>query len=159
MSEVIKSIRRTDGGPQCQTKTKALVVFLLAAMLASPQSGMKEVSYEVDGTAKYANLTLTNKDGGKEQHRVELVASSYGNGSGPFELKFYAKGGQLLYLSAQKVMVTTTVVRQNRTEQQVIYDGVGGNVHVLIRTNGSVLQEASSDAPYGIATAEGKLPD
>jgi hypothetical protein len=138
---------------------KALAVFFFVAALASPQSNMKEVVYEVDGTARYVNLTLTNKDGGKEQHRIELLASSYGNGSGPFKLKFYAKGGQSLYLSAQKVMVTTTVVRQNRTEQQVIYDGVAGSVHVLIRVNGSVLQEASSDAPYGIATAEGKLPD
>ena len=147
MSEVIKSIRRTDGGPQCQTKTKALVVFLLAAMLASPQSGMKEVSYEVDGTAKYANLTLTNKDGGKEQSQVEL----------PFELKFYAKGGQFVFLSAQKVRVTKKVFGTTRAE--VIDDGIAGKVHVLVRVNGTVLQEASSDTPYGIATAEGKLPD
>lgn len=41
----------------------------------------------------------------------------------------------------------------------VLYDGVNGGVHVLIRTAGSVLQEASSEAPYGSATAEGKLPD
>jgi len=90
---------------------------------------MKEVVYEVDGTAKYVNLTLTNPQGGKEQNQVKL----------PFELKFYAKGGQFVYLSAQKV--------------------TRGNVHVLIRCSGAVLQEASADAPYGIATAEGKLPE
>ena len=46
--------------------TKALGIVLFAAVIASPQS-MKEVEYQVDGTAKYANLTLTNKDGGKQQ--------------------------------------------------------------------------------------------
>lgn len=41
---------------------------------------MKEVVYQVDGTAKYANLTLTNKDGDKE-NQVKL----------PFELKYSGK--------------------------------------------------------------------
>ena len=78
---------------------KALGLFVLTAALASPQSGMREVVYQVDGTASYATLTMTNKDGGKEQNQVKL----------PFELKFYAKIGQYLYLSAQKVRVTGTV--------------------------------------------------
>jgi len=52
--------------------TKALGVLLFAASLAPSQSGMKEVIYEVDGTAKYANLTLTNPQGGKEQNQVKL---------------------------------------------------------------------------------------
>lgn len=128
---------------------KALGVLLVVAAAASPQSGMKEVVYQVDGTAKYANLTLTNKDGGKEQNQVEL----------PFELKFYAKGGQSLYVSAQKVRVIKTGLHVLDEQQDVVYDGVRGSVHVLIRCSGAVLQQASSDAPYGIATAEGKLPD
>jgi hypothetical protein len=44
-------------------------------------------------------------------------------------------------------------------QQDVIYECVFGNVHVLIRCSGTLLQEASSDAPYGIASAEGRLPD
>jgi hypothetical protein len=127
--------------------TKALGIVLFAAAIASPQS-MNEVEYQVDGTAKYANLTLTNKDGGKEQSQVKL----------PFELKFYAKSGQFLFLSAQKVRVTKTVLHVT-DRQEVVDDGVAGKVHVLIRVSGAVLQEASSDAPYGIASAEGKLPD
>ena len=128
--------------------TKALVIALFVA-LASPQSGMKEVVYEVDGTAKYANLTLRNKDGGTEQNQVKL----------PFELKFYAKSGQFLYLSAQKARATKKVLHASHDEHEVVYDGVVGNVHVLVRVSGAALQEASSAAPYGIATAEGKLPD
>jgi hypothetical protein len=129
--------------------TKALGIVLLVAALAWPQSGTKEVVYEVDGTAKYANLTLTNKDGGREQSQTKL----------PFELKFYAKGGQFLYLSAQKVRVAKPGLHVLDDQQDIVYDGISGNVHVLIRVSGAVLQEASSDAPYGIATAEGKLPD
>jgi hypothetical protein len=124
------------------------VVLWMAAALAWLQSGMKEVVYQVDGTAKYANLTLTNKDGGKEQSQIKL----------PFELKFYAKGGQFLYLSAQKVRVVKTGLHV-LDDRDVVSDGISGNVHVLIRVSGAVLQEASSDAPYGIATAEGRLPD
>jgi len=129
--------------------TKALGVLLFVAALASPQSSIKEVVYEVDGTAKYANLTLRNKEGGTEQNQVKL----------PFELKFYAKSGQFLYLSAQKARATKKVLHAFGDEQEVVYDGVAGTVHVLIRVSGAVLQEASSDAPHGIATAEGKLPD
>src|SRR5437016_12214406 len=118
------------------------VVFFVAA-LASPQSGMKEVVYEVDGTAKYANLTLRNKDGGTEQNQVKL----------PFELKFYAKNGQFLYLSAQKVRIVKNELASLDGKLVELSDGVSGTVHVLIRVSGAVLQEASSNAPHGIATA------
>jgi hypothetical protein len=103
----------------------------------------------VDGTAKYVNLTLTSRDGGKEQRTIKL----------PFELSFYAKGGQFLYLSAQKARITKTTLHVLGDTQDVVDEGVAGSVHVLIRVGGAVLQEASSDAPYGVATAEGKLPD
>jgi hypothetical protein len=129
--------------------SKALGILLFAATLAPSQTGMREVVYEVDGTAQYANLTITNQQGGKEQNQVKL----------PFEMKFYAKIGQFLYLSAQKVRVTGKYHTSAGDQLIVVYDGVGGTVHVLIRCAGSVLQEASADAPYGIATAEGKLPD
>src|SRR5229473_6806784 len=103
--------------------TKALGAMLLVVTLASPQSTVLEVVYQVDGTAKYADLTLTNKSGGKEQQHVKL----------PFELEFYARGGQFLYLSAQKVRVTKTVFSiAGHAEQEVVYDGVAGKVHVLI---------------------------
>jgi hypothetical protein len=49
---------------------KALAVLLFVVALASPQSSMKEVAYQVDGTSKYVNLTLRNKDGGAEQNNV-----------------------------------------------------------------------------------------
>lgn len=74
-------------------------------------------------------------------------------------MKFYAKTGQFLYLSAQKVRVTGKYHTSAGDQLTVVDDGVVGNVHVLIRASGAVLQEASADAPYGIATAEGKLPD
>ncbi len=128
---------------------KALGLFLFLAVLGLPQSGMKEVQYEVDGTAKYANLTLTNKDGGKEQNQVKL----------PFELHFYAKTGQYLYLSAQKVRVVKPGLHVLDDQQDMLYDGISGNVQVRIRCSGAVIQEASADAPYGTATAEGKVPD
>jgi hypothetical protein len=127
-------------------KTLGLLLFL--AVLGIPQSVVKEISYEVDGTDKYVNLTLANKDGGKEQNQIKL----------PFELKFYAKPGEYLYLSAQKVRMAKPGLHVLDDQQDVVSDGVTGNVHVLIRCSGAVLQ-ASADAPYGIATAEGKVPE
>ena len=128
---------------------KALAVLLFVVALASPQSSMKEVVYQVDGTSKYVNLTLRNKDGGTEQNQVKL----------PFELKFFAKGGQFVYLSAQKAKINKRVLHPIADQMEVVDDGVTGTVHVLIKVAGAVLQEASSDVPFGIATAEGKLPE
>ena len=126
---------------------KSLKLLFAGAVLAWSQSGggVKEVTYEVDGTAKYAALTLTNKDGGREQNTVKL----------PFELKFYARPGSFVYLSAQ----TTRVVDTFSLIPQVIDDGITGTVHVLVRVSGAVVQEATSSSPYGIATAEGKVPE
>ena len=128
---------------------KALGMLFLAVALASPQSSMKEVTYQVDGTSKFVNITLTSGSGGKEQITVKL----------PFELKFYAKGGQFVYLSAQKARITKRVLHVLGDEDEVVDDGVKGTVHVLIRVSGAVLQEATSDAPFGTATAEGKMPE
>jgi hypothetical protein len=126
----------------------AFRLLILFAALAWPQSGMKEVRYEVDGTAKYVTLTLTNEKGGKEQNQVRL----------PFELHFYAKAGSFLYLSAQKTRaVKMTGVFDDREE--ILDDSVAGSVHVLIKVGGALLQEATSSAPRGIATADGKVPD
>jgi hypothetical protein len=123
---------------------KALGVLLFMAALGLPQSA-KEVTYEVDGTATYATLTTINQNGGTEQNQVKL----------PFAVTFYARGGQPVYLSAQKTRVATTY----RGREFVTYDGVTGTVHVLIRVTGAVLQEATSSAPYRIATAKCTLLD
>lgn len=128
---------------------KIFRLLMLVASLAWSQSGLKEVRYEVDGTAKYAMLTLTNVEGGKEQHQVKL----------PFELHFYAPSGSFLYLSAQKTRVVETKRYIGGDEEEILSDGVAGTVHVLIRVGGKVLQEASSSAPHSIATVDGKVPD
>jgi hypothetical protein len=121
---------------------KAFRLLILSAGLAWPQNpGVREVKYEVDGTAGYATLTTTNAQGGKEQHLVLL----------PFETHFYASPGSFLYLSAQKTRVAN--------HGTIVANGASGTVHVLIRVGGKVLQEASSSAPFGIATADGKVPD
>lgn len=120
----------------------AMAVYLVLAFGAD--SYVREVKFEVDGSAKYVTLTATSKNGGTEQNVVQL----------PYILTFYAKPGTTLYLSAQK----TRVVRDTIFGPQVAADG-SGTVHVLIRAGGAVVQEAESSAPFGIATASGKVPD
>jgi len=41
---------------------------------------------------------------------------------------------------------------------QVVANGIDGTVHVMIRVNDKLLQEASTSAPHGIATANGIIP-
>jgi hypothetical protein len=122
---------------------------IVFAAFAWPQTSMKEVAYRVDGTAKYVTLTLVNQSGGREQKRAEL----------PFELRFYAKPGQFIYLSAQKSTMTRTEHHMGYDATEVVYDGVAGTVHVSIRVTGAMIQEASSSSPYGVATAEGKVSE
>lgn len=54
--------------------TKAVGLFLFPAVFASSQSGSKEVVFQVDATAKYANLTLTNQQGGRPIISVTLTS-------------------------------------------------------------------------------------
>jgi hypothetical protein len=56
---------------------KALAVLLFMASFASPQSNMKEVVYQLDGSSKYVNFTMTSESGGKEQSTVKLPFERY----------------------------------------------------------------------------------
>lgn len=129
-------------------KTRAGILAILVSLICSGD-GMKRVEYDVDGTAKYANLTCTNEKGGTDQKQVRL----------PYHDGFYAKGGSFVSLSAQKVRVTRpNPLRVNRDEE-VLDDGRDGVVHVVIHVNSIVLQEASADVPFGIALASGKVEE
>ena len=121
--------------------TFPLTVFALIAMA---ESGVREVKFEVYGSAKYVTLTSTSKGGGTAQNTVKL----------PYNESFFAKPGTFLYLSAQK----TRVVRNTIFGRELEADG-SGTVHVLIRVSGAVLQESEATALFGIATASGKVPD
>ena len=113
------------------------------------QTAQHQVQFEVDGTVKYANVTCTcGENLGKEQKTVKL----------PYRQDFFVKGGAFLYLSAQKARVTRPAPL-GHGELEVVDNGVDGSVHVAIRVNGTVLQEAKASAPFGIATASGAAPD
>jgi hypothetical protein len=126
-----------------KTKTGFLVMFLPFVCFAD---GVRHVDYDVDGTAKYANLTFRNENGGMDQKQVQL----------PFHVESYVRGGSLVPLSAQKVRVTRPDSLRLRSAKELA-NGRDGVVHVAIRVNAIVLQEASADAPFGIATARGRV--
>jgi hypothetical protein len=107
---------------------------------------VREVEYEITGTVHWVNLTRKNKDGSTEQRQEKL----------PYRDEFYALPGTPLYLSVQKARITKTEDGMI-TRTTVVDDGIEGTVHVLIRVNGAVLQEAEATAPYGIATASGEV--
>ncbi len=110
--------------------------------------GMHEVQFEVDGTAPAVEITYTNSSGGRDQMIVNL----------PYSDSLYLKGGTPVYLSARKRLVTHFVDSFINPYDEVVADGISGWVHVVIRVTGSVLEEASTEAPRGVATVQGRVP-
>jgi hypothetical protein len=84
------------------------------------------VVYSISGTAFEVSLTYRNASGATEQ--IDVIAA--------WSLKFEAKPGQFLYLSAQK-------------------KGERGSVSCKITANGRVVQEGTSTSAYGIASCSG----
>lgn len=123
-----------------------LILCLLICGISVFSQGMRQCTYEVSGSANWANLTLRNKDGATEQKQVSL----------PYRDDFFTEGGAMLYLSAQKVKVTKKERSVEGERIVVLADGESGDVHVLIRVNGRIVQQATSSAPFGIATVSGK---
>jgi hypothetical protein len=82
--------------------------------------------YEITGPATGASLTYTNASGGIQQNDVSL----------PWNTSFSARPGQFLSISAQK-------------------KGTGGTITCRITVDGVEIQQASSNAEYGIASCSG----
>jgi hypothetical protein len=87
-----------------------------------------EVEYSINGSASEVGITMRNSAGGTEQHDVSV----------PYRTTFNASAGAFVYLSAQK-------------------KDKDGTVHVSIRVDGQLLQDATASSPYGIATASGRI--
>lgn len=106
----------------------ATLVLLFAGVSSTPSFQAKLVEYDIDGSVKTANTTLRNASGSTEQRRVEL----------PFHMSFIAPVGAFAYISAQK-------------------PSREGTVHVTLHINSQQVGTATSDVPFGIATASGRV--
>jgi hypothetical protein len=116
---------------------------------ATPQGGPpKPTEFEVNGSSKFAFLTVMYGTGDTEQQRVTL----------PFTKSFFPKEGWIVGVTAQKFRVTRPdpVSIQGRIE--VLDDGVSGSVHVAIHVNGRILGESESSEPHGVASATVRIP-
>ena len=103
-----------------------LILFLLACNLSQLDDRAFTVEYVVDGTARSAHVTYTNKDGGTEMENVEL----------PWSKTFQARSGHFLYISAQ-----------------ISYSG--GGVQTEIKANGKTFKEAYLNGAHNIASVNG----
>ena len=96
----------------------------------------RDIKYEVTGTASSANITISNEYGGTSQiNSVSL----------PWNKKISIE----LYEDPPLNTFYAYVLAQNT--------GTTGNIIVRIYVNGDLFQSASSDAPYGVATAFGNV--
>lgn len=102
-------------------------------------SSVHRVTYLVDGSAPTVSLTYTNESGGGEQ-RMVYRDRQYDGQPKPWALEMHRPSGTSLYIAAQ------------------MQDDRYRSVHVAIFVDGMKVQDASSDAPYGIATASALVP-
>jgi hypothetical protein len=108
----------------------------------------RQTEYRVDGSVKFAMLTLTSEVGDIEQELVPI----------PFT-KVFSKGGGAVGLTAQK----TRVVRPdpfdfNGQRREVLDDGTSGLLRVTIRVNGGLVGSADTSEPFGVASTTVRIP-
>jgi hypothetical protein len=118
---------------------------------AEPLGGKPiQSEYEVNGSVKFAMLTLTSEAGDIEQQLVPI----------PFKKEFYPREGWAVGISAQKIRVTRPDFFSPAFSPtlEVLDDGVKGSVHVEIRVNGGVLGAADASEPFGVASTTVRIP-
>jgi hypothetical protein len=93
------------------------------------------VTYEVEGTVRWADVTLETPSGTSQQTPdVPLVSAA----SGERGLRFTFPSGSFAYIAAQK-------------------KGAGGTITCRISVDGRVVSENTSSAAYGIAVCKGTI--
>jgi hypothetical protein len=117
---------------------------------SAPTPASRTIQYLVEGTAKRVSVSYKNASGATE-HKTVIP---------PFELSFQAPAGAPLYLSGQKIRVTErNMIDDDPKAVMVVANGIDGKVHVTIRINDKLLQEANTSAPLGVATVSGAVPE
>lgn len=98
-----------------------------------PASTVSTVRYEVEGSVKWADVTMQTPTG-TSQITPDVPMVQAANGTPGLTFKFPA--GSFVYIAAQK-------------------KGAGGIITCRITVDGYVVAENSSSAAYGIATCKG----
>jgi hypothetical protein len=108
----------------------------------------KHTEYRVDGSVKFAMLTLTTEKGDIEQQLVPI----------PFMKEFFPKEGWAVGLTAQKIRVTRLDPLSVTPSIEVLDDGRSGSLHVAVVMNGGVLEQATTSEAFGVASASVRIP-
>ena len=95
---------------------------------AQPTSAFAAVRYVIPNTSGEFDVTMTNEQGGTEQHTVK----------GPWSYTFMARHGAFVYVSSQADKYSGCTVQ--------------------IWLNGKVVRESECDGQYCIASASGLVP-
>jgi hypothetical protein len=122
------------------------VIGLASTMPAGGAAQQTEL--QVDGTVKFAFLTLTSETGDTEQMLVPI----------PFSKTFYPRVGWIVGLSAQKTRTTRPDPGSFVGNLELLDDGTTGSLHVAIRVNGGILGQSETTEPFGVATATVRIP-
>lgn len=105
-----------------------ILIFIVSSIFRPHQVEGHSASYVVSGSASTAQLTYMKESGGTEQNEVNL----------PWKHEMKVGTGRFLYISAQ-----------NKSDY--------GTVKVELYVDDGLVQSASSDAKYGIASASGRV--
>jgi hypothetical protein len=124
----------------------AAAILILFGARVAPSLETRLIDYDIDGTAKYADVTWNSGPGSTEQKQIKF----------PFHESFRMPVGEVAYISAQKVKVTRPDPLQ-KGAIEILSDGVHGTVHVEIHVNWRPSGEATADAPFGIAKVSARI--
>jgi hypothetical protein len=133
-----------NGSTVKKQRTEAPHGVVVLSTTMPPGGAPRQTDFRVDGSVKFASLTLTTESGDTEQQLVPI----------PFSRTFFTKEGWIVGLLAQKALVTRLDPLSPSADPtvQVLDDGRRGSLHVEIRVNGSVLGEAETSEPFGVAS-------
>jgi hypothetical protein len=126
-------------------RTEAPYGVVMLSTTMPPWGAPRQTELRVDGSVKFASLTLTTESGDTEQQLVPI----------PFSKTFFTKAGWIVGLLAQKALVTRLdpLSPSVGPTLQVMDDGRKGSLHLAIRVNGRVVGEAETSEPFGVASA------
>lgn len=101
---------------------------LVVLVVLAGCGGLRTVTYRITGTTGNVDITLTNASGGTEQINVKP----------PWSVEFAGSAGRALYVSGQ-----------NKWD--------AGTVTCEILVGGQIVQTATSNTPFGVATCSGRI--
>lgn len=137
-----------NGATVKKQRTDAPFGIVTLASRTPPGGSPRQTELQIEGSAKFAFITVDSGTGDQEQQLVPV----------PFSKAFFPKQGWIVGVTAQKARVVQPDHSHAGEDLQVLYDGKSGNLRVSVKVNGATLATDDTYAPYGVVNATATIP-